>query len=281
MVLLPSPLGGARLAYREVSELTIEVRENNDWRWLLFHSNTEQNFQSESFPIQSLMSKQRPEYLALPYMQAMMVSLCLNVFPANGKVLQLGLGGGAINRFLMHYYPEITLQTVELSSTVLDIYQQYFCAEQLPINRAGCAGDGMSTAADEAIVIHDAMNYFALDKSARLNDLVICDMYGAAGLPNFMQEKPFFVQLGAVLGDTGILVINAGAKNVNLLQKIFNSLREVFRYLLIAEVPGFENIILYASNSVLNTEASRIAKLQSVIDIDLVDYLSQAKSLSE
>jgi spermidine synthase len=43
------------------------------------------------------------------------------------SVLQLGLGGGDINRFVTTTLPNTQLLTVELSQAVIDIYQRFFC----------------------------------------------------------------------------------------------------------------------------------------------------------
>lgn len=42
-------------------------------------------------------------------------------------VLQLGLGGGDINRFMATVLPNTKLLTVELSQVVIDTYQRFFC----------------------------------------------------------------------------------------------------------------------------------------------------------
>ena len=43
------------------------------------------------------------------------------------SVLQLGLGGGDINRFITTVLPRTKLLTVELSLVVIDTYQRFFC----------------------------------------------------------------------------------------------------------------------------------------------------------
>ena len=43
------------------------------------------------------------------------------------SVLQLGLGGGDINRFITTVLPKTQLATVELNQTVIDIYRDFFC----------------------------------------------------------------------------------------------------------------------------------------------------------
>lgn len=288
-ILLPEPFDGERLLCTGGFGLTIEVRENSDWRWLLFHDDGAPAIPGGNFPIQSMMFRPRPEYLALPYMQAMLSSLCVGEFPAQGNVLQLGLGSGAINRFLRHYYPEITLRTVELSAALVDIYRQYFYAEKALVVDADADGDGdgdregglRSITSSEQITVLDAEVYFETDQSAKTNDLIICDLYGADGLPHFMQHTRFYSQLAEALSETGVVVINTGVRDVNVLQNIFNGLRAVFNSLLIAEVAGFENIILYASNGHLHADPKQIVKLQCFIELDISQHFNQAKSFSE
>lgn len=43
------------------------------------------------------------------------------------SVLQLGLGGGDINRYICTTLPHTSLVTVEMHQAVIDIYQRFFC----------------------------------------------------------------------------------------------------------------------------------------------------------
>lgn len=281
LISLPEPFDGESLLCAGGFGLMIEVRENSDWRWLLFHDDGVPAIPGGNFPIQSMMFRRQPEYLALPYMQAMLTSLCLGEFPAQPKVLQLGLGSGAINRFLRHYYPEITLRTVEVSAELVDIYRQYFYAEKALVVDSDGEERLSATISSEEIIVLDAEVYFDTDQSAKTNDLIICDLYGADGLPHFMQHSRFYTQLGEALSETGVVVINTGVRGVNVLQNIFNGLRAVFSSLLIAEVAGFENIVLYASNNHLHSDPEQIVRLQRFIELDITSYFNQSKSFSE
>ncbi len=44
-----------------------------------------------------------------------------------GSVLQLGLGGGDINRYICTTLPRTRLVTVEMNQAVIDAYQRFFC----------------------------------------------------------------------------------------------------------------------------------------------------------
>jgi hypothetical protein len=73
---------------------------------------------------QSAMSLMRPERLVFPYEQAM--ALAVAVRPQPRTALQLGLGGGAMVRFLAAYYPECELTIVESDPTVVDLARRHF-----------------------------------------------------------------------------------------------------------------------------------------------------------
>ena len=62
------------------------------------------------------------------YTQAMLTPLCWKK-PEN--TLILGLGGGSLAKYLLHFYPDIKIDAVDLRTEVVKASQQYFftCTE--------------------------------------------------------------------------------------------------------------------------------------------------------
>ncbi len=76
---------------------------------------------------QSAMLLEKPEMLVHKYTQAMVLPLC---WSNPKKLLLLGLGGGSIAKFILHNFPDIYLDVVELRHKVSELAIHYFCLPQ-------------------------------------------------------------------------------------------------------------------------------------------------------
>jgi spermidine synthase len=197
----------------------------------------------------------------------MLASLCFNRAADSASVLQLGLGAGAINRFFDHYFPQQQLTTVELEPVVVDIYKAFFCFE----NKAAKT--------QQRIIVENALSYLSAAEE-NSSDLILCDLYTEQGLPDFLLEQQFYQSVYRVLSADGVLVINTGHRSAELLQRMFNPLREFFTYLVFSELVGYENIIIYASNTELSIDQSKCDQLQKSIDLNIYQHFSSAKTLA-
>ena len=75
----------------------------------------------ESSLIQSCMRLADPDELVLDYTRAMMGFLLFN--PAPRSVLMIGLGGGALHKYIHKHLPETDLTTVEINPGVIELRQ--------------------------------------------------------------------------------------------------------------------------------------------------------------
>lgn len=76
--------------------------------------------------MQSKMNKRAPAATYSEHLEPVLRSL-FQLKPQS--VLQLGLGGGELNRFVATVLPDTQLVTVEMNQTVIDAYQRYFCLQ--------------------------------------------------------------------------------------------------------------------------------------------------------
>ena len=106
-----------KLTYLNQDKEAISVSENEHYRWLAFTCNNDEQV------IQSVMLKRKPWKLTLPHQTALMLPLLF--FKPNNAV-ELGLGGGNLQRFMNNVSTEITLHSIEHSSVVIDCFNQYF-----------------------------------------------------------------------------------------------------------------------------------------------------------
>lgn len=90
----------------------ISVSENKHYRWLAFGD-----------VVQSVMLKRQVNKLTLPHQKIMMLPL---LFFTPQQVVEIGLGGGNTGRFLTHTINNLSFKSIELSSNVIECFNQYF-----------------------------------------------------------------------------------------------------------------------------------------------------------
>lgn len=246
----------------------ISVRENNLWRWLMFGPNASVNSAAPEIsdtktPLQSIMLKSDTALLALPYMQAMVTALCFESTPVQAKLLQLGLGAGAVNRFLYYHYPAAQLTTVEIESALLSLYQNYF---------------NPPPQGHETIIIQSAESYLQVSNSQ--SDIILCDLYQPQGFPDGLYQADFIYALRQALMSGGVLVINSITRDPAQLQPMFNVLRGQFKHMLFGELNGFENLVIYASQRPIAINAAKQQQLQQCLTLDIASYLQSTYPVS-
>jgi len=170
-----------RLVHRCEDELgLIEIVESASHRSL--HFGTQEK--------QSAMDLKSPRVLVLSYTKAMMTGLLF--FDSLNTVLNIGLGGGSIPKFIVDQYPECRIDVVELREKVVQVAYQYF---ELPRNPR------------LTIYISDIVNYF---KSSRIKtyDLIVLDAFDQHGMSDSIKGVTFLNACRKRLNPGGILVVN-------------------------------------------------------------------------
>ena len=109
---LKKHLAQGNIIYFCSNEQQLSVAENEHYRWLCLNNT-----------VQSVMLKRKPWQLILPHQLAMALPLLLFT-PQN--VLEFGLGGGALSRYIKHRLPQCSLTTVELSAEVITCFERFF-----------------------------------------------------------------------------------------------------------------------------------------------------------
>lgn len=97
----------------------ISVSENNHYRWMAFGD-----------VVQSVMLKRSVSKLTLPHQKIMMFPL---LFFTPQQVVEIGLGGGNTGRFLTQLIDDLSFKSIELSSSVIECFNQYFNPHNTPI----------------------------------------------------------------------------------------------------------------------------------------------------
>ena len=160
---------------------------------------------------QTTMFLRNPVELALSYTRCMLSGLLFG--PAPRSVLMLGLGGGALARFLRHHWPECQITAVEKRALVVELAREYFA---LPT--------------DEHFAVHVvAAEEFLEDKHHSEYDWILVDTYDRDGMAPALGSPEFFARCRSRLSGRGVLAANLWiGDRESLLEGIERSLHQVF-----------------------------------------------------
>ncbi|TMM45022.1 hypothetical protein [Colwellia ponticola] len=143
---LAKHLAQGRLVYLSQHQDAITVSENDHYRWMAFND-----------VVQSIMRKRKPWQLTLPHHIALLLPL---LFCKPKRIIELGLGGGNLTRFLRHLSPDIMLTTVDHSQEVINYFEQYFNPDKVCFD----------------LICADGMTWLAQQQTCNI-DWIICDVY--------------------------------------------------------------------------------------------------------
>jgi spermidine synthase len=128
----------------------------------------------------------------LDYVQQMMAWLLFLRPP--GRLLQLGLGAGALTRFCLRYCPPTRLTAVELSEEVIDTARQWFA---LP-------DDGPRL----SVVRDDADRFLAGARRPAAFGVVQVDLYDMHARGPTIDSAAFYARCAQALAAPGVCVVN-------------------------------------------------------------------------
>lgn len=159
---------------------------------------------------QTTMFRREPARLALSYTQCMAVSLLF--VPEPRSALVLGLGGGALVRFLLNGWADCRVDAVEKRSKIVEVARTYF---------------GLPAGPRLRVLQGDAAEY--LQASRRAFDLVLVDLHDSRGMAPVTREADFFERCRRRLNPEGVLAANLwsgargeGARMLDRLEEAFS-----------------------------------------------------------
>ncbi len=215
---------------------------------------------------QSAMLLPRPDALILAYTQSMMASLLLNAAPRS--VLLVGLGGGSLARFLLHFYPDCHIDAVELRPRVVELAHGYF---RLPEN-----DPRLNIIISEAgrFLAHGAVKYSDYD-------LILVDAFHGTGMAEEIGETAFFTSARARLSEHGVVAANLWANPAPLLHRTLRAMEDAFSgNLLRLPVAIRANVVALAANAPIPADygdqwALRASAMQRFLNLDFPDFLER------
>ncbi len=214
---LTKHLAQGRLVYLSQHQDAISVSENDHYRWMSFNE-----------IVQSVMHKRTPWQLTLPHQIALLLPL---LFFRPKRIVELGLGGGNLTRFLQHLSAELQLTTIEHSQQVIDSFVQHFNPTKVDLN----------------IVFSDGLSWLA-KQSGNDGDIdwIICDVYQSEELGFNAIVKQLEV-LTASLNSQACLAINLpdiSDSDINLCLTILRQLKPS-HHITYFTIPNYLNIVIH------------------------------------
>lgn len=185
------------------------------------------------------MDLSNPPTLVLPHLHAM--ALALYFCPQATQALELGVGGGALKRYLGSVHPNIHMTSIESNNGVIQSCVDYFHLAPGNIIQ----GDGQI----------EIKHYHCLD-------LLFIDIFDGHKHPHFLKQDAFHRDCLDSLSQQGILAINLLPEHsgeIDDFQQLYLRLSG-FRPLCF-KVPGYQNrILLCAKQPLLLPEYATLVK---------------------
>lgn len=216
------------LEHEEVSSFsTIRVRRDGDVRTLTFVRDNGDE------AVQSRLDLAAPHTLASPYARGMFASYLYQ--PQPRRVLIVGLGGGAMVRFLTHHEPALTIDAVEIDPAVVRLADQYF---------------GVRSAGPVRVHTADAVAF--IESAADRYDLILMDAFlrpsaatDPTGVPSGLKTRAFLQRLKSVLAPGGVVAFNMNEHD--RMADDIAAVREVFGPVAVYRCPPAANKVVVAA----------------------------------
>jgi spermidine synthase len=208
---------------------------------------------------QSIAKPGDPTYLGFAYTRAAFVGLALAEEPQ--RIMIVGLGGGTMPMFLRNYYPNATIDVVDIDPDIVHIAKEYF---------------GFREDANMHAHVSDGRKFVEAVRAPY--DMIFLDAFGARNVPPHLTTVEFMRAVKRALKPGGVVVGNVWGRPVNpIYDSVVRTYQEVFDDLYILDVPGTSNRILLGLPRKQTIDRAQLVALARKIatekhfDFDLAD----------
>lgn len=214
-------------------------------------------------PVQSRMYLARPFELALSYTRHMMA--CLLFTERLGSVLQIGLGGGSLAKYVWRHFAEAQLEIVEQNETVPEVAHRFFALprdERLTIRIAEGAAFMRGRAAS----------------AAPPYDLIMVDAFEARLMSSAVARQSFLNDCRACLAPDGVLAMNLWRGGADGYDTLLGPIQAAFDGRVLGlPVPDRANAIVFAfvdpPELSIRRLRERSAALSTRLDLEFAAFL--------
>ncbi|MDO6444898.1 hypothetical protein Q4493_03815 [Colwellia sp. 1_MG-2023] len=212
---LAAQLQQSKLLYLHQGSENLAVAENEHYRWVLFDD-----------VVQSIMLKRVPSKLTIPHQYILMLPL---LFHTPKKIIELGLGGGNLVRFLTKTLPHSEILSIEYNSHVIDCFYNFFNPQNI-----------------QQPIVHTSFElWLAKKKKQQQCDWLIYDIYQTNEKPQY-----FLKQIKRIINKTddhtwlSINLPDLDEHDLNIALLHLSSLKStrIMRYF---HIPHYKNIIIH------------------------------------
>lgn len=198
-----------------------------------------------------------PTHLVIPYTHTMLAAALVQPHPL--RILQIGLGGGGLNRFLVRNYPDAQLLTAELDGDVLALARQYM--DFAPGER-------------DEVVIEDGRVFLKRNKGQW--DWILVDAFRDGVAPMHLKTVEFYELIKSHLAPDGVVALNLHATN-RLFESDKATLLKVFPEVHLFPTPGTGNVVALAFMEPIANFPPTVAMIPGSVP-RFRDYLADARS---
>ncbi len=233
------------LEHEEVSAFSrIRIRRDGDVRALTFVRDNGQE------AVQSRLNLTAPHLLESPYARGMFASYLYQPHPR--RVLIVGLGGGAMVRFLSHYEPQVHIDAVEIDPAVVRLADQYF----------GVRSGGN-------VRVHTANGVTFVESTTEHYDLILMDAFlrpssdtDSTGVPAGLKTLEFLRRLKQALAPGGVVAFNVNEHDG--MDDDIGAVRTAFGQVAVYRCPPSRNKAVIATGGGLATDDELRARIDAL-----------------
>lgn len=226
-----------------IHDQLLSMRRSHTCRYCVYR-NSRYTWLTLDNVVHSVMDNSNHHKLLLPHLHTIGLLAAPEYEPK--RLLELGLGGGSFFRFCKHYFPNSEFTCVEHDPLVVDLFNQFFNPDELPIS----------------IRLEDALQ-FVKNASSGYYDWILVDLYGIDHGPSFLMDESFYQMLNRILSQNGKILINfLGKDNKEKEQLLRPVCSEFSNRLTVVAVPKFLNMMAIISTD--NIESPDLKLFESL-----------------
>ncbi|MCL4456691.1 MAG: fused MFS/spermidine synthase [Nitrospirae bacterium] len=177
------------------------------------------------------MDIRNPNKLVFEYYRTSMISLAfLDDEPK--EILVVGLGAGAVPKYLNRYYPDATIDVVEIDPEVLTVAQKYFQFKE-----------------NDKMKVHINDGRMFIKRTKKKYDLIFLDAYRHGTIPFHLTTREFLAETKRILKPGGVVTSNILSESANQFHdSMIVTYQDAFEHLYIFSGKQSENHVFVATD---------------------------------